>query len=70
VPRPVKELKGFSKLELAPGESRVVRIRLTAPDFSFWDTTTHGWKAEPGEYRILVGGASDRATLEAKVVLK
>jgi beta-glucosidase len=70
VPRPVKELKGFSRIELAPGESRVVRIRLTAPDFSFWDATTHGWKAEPGEYRILVGGASDRATLETTVVLK
>ena len=70
VPRPLKELKGFSKVELKPGESRVVRIRLTATDFAFWDSATHGWKAEPGEYRILVGGASDRVVLEGTVMLK
>jgi beta-glucosidase len=70
VPRPVKELKGFSKLTLKPGESRVVRIRLTPQEFAFWDVATHAWRAEPGEYRILVGGASDRTVLEGKVALK
>ena len=70
VPRPVKELKGFSKITLAPGESQVVRIRLTAQDFAFWDATTHGWRVEPGEYRIFVGGASDKIALEGKVTLR
>ena len=70
VPRPPKELKGFAKIELQPGESRVVRIRLTAPDFSFWDVGTHAWMAEPGEFRVLVGGASDRTTLEGRVELR
>ncbi|MFT3829644.1 MAG: glycoside hydrolase family 3 C-terminal domain-containing protein [Opitutaceae bacterium] len=70
VPRPVKELKGFARIELAPGERRVVRLRLRPQDFTFWDTATHGWKAEPGEFRVLVGGASDRTPLEARVELK
>jgi beta-glucosidase len=70
VPRPLKELKGFTKLELQPGESRVVRLRLTAHDFAFWDSLTHAWKAEPGEYCVLAGGASDHIALEGKVVLR
>lgn len=64
VPRPEKELKGFSKVMLKPGESRVVRIRVTARDLGFWDVQQHGWKTEPGEYSILVGGASDKIVLQ------
>ncbi|HLP10101.1 MAG TPA: glycoside hydrolase family 3 C-terminal domain-containing protein [Opitutaceae bacterium] len=70
VPRPVKELKGFARVELAPGERRVVRLRLRPQDFTFWDAATRGWKVEPGEFRVLVGGASDRTPLEARVELK
>jgi beta-glucosidase len=70
LPRPVKELKGFSKITLAPGQSQVVRIRLTGQDFAFWDASAHGWRTEPGEYRIFVGGASDQIALEGKVTLK
>jgi beta-glucosidase len=70
VPRPPKELKGFSKLMLQPGEGRVVRLRLAPEDFAFWDVATHAWRAEPGEYRILVGGASDRIELEGGITLK
>jgi len=70
VPRPVKELKGFSKFTLKPGESHVVRIRLTPQDFAFWDVNTHSWKAEAGEYRIFAGSASNVTPLETKVTLK
>lgn len=70
LPRPTKELKGFSKVKLEPGESRVVRIRLTPQDFAFWDVKTHDWRAEPGEYRILVGGASNRIALEGRITLQ
>lgn len=70
VARPGKELKGFAKVALAPGERRVVRLRLYARDFAFWDSGAHDWKAEPGEFRILVGGASDRIALEEKIVLE
>jgi beta-glucosidase len=64
VPRPEKELKGFSKITLKPGESRVVKIRVTGRDLGFWDIQKHNWKTEPGEFHILVGGASDRIALQ------
>jgi beta-glucosidase len=70
VPRPLKELKGFSKLALQPRESRVVQIRLVPSDLAFWDVMTHDWNAEPGEYRVLVGGSSDRTVLEGSFTLK
>ncbi len=70
LPRPIKELKGYSKIALLPGQSQVVRIRLTERDFAFWDTAKHDWRAEPGEYRVFVGGASDQIALEGKVTLK
>ncbi len=70
VPRPEKELKGFSKIVLQPGESRTVRIRLTARDFAYWDAATHAWKTEPHEYSLLVGGASDAIKLEGRVALQ
>ena len=64
VPRPEQELKGFSKITLKPGESRVVRIRVTGRDLGFWDVQHHNWKTEPGEFRILVGGASNNISLQ------
>ncbi len=70
VARPEKELKGFSKLTLQPGEHRIVRIRLTSKVFAYWDVVTHGWKAEPHDYTILVGSASNAIKLEGKVSLQ
>jgi len=70
LPRPAKELKGFSKLTLQPGESKTVRIRVSPQEFAFWDVTTHAWRAEAGDYKLFVGGASSATPLEAKVTLK
>jgi len=64
VPRPEKELKGFSKITLKPGETRVVRIRVSGRDLGFWDSAIHNWKTEPGEFQILVGGSSDQIALK------
>ena len=58
VPRPPRELKGFAKVELAPGASTRVEMRLAPRDFAFYDTTSHGFVVEPGEYRILIGASS------------
>jgi len=69
VPRPPKELRGFTRVTLQPGESRTARIRLVPKDFSFWDVTTHTWKTDPGEFRILIGPASNAIALEGKVLL-
>jgi len=58
VTRPVKELKGFQKIMLQPGESREVKFVLTERDLSFYrKNMTFG--TEPGEYEVMVGGSSD-----------
>jgi beta-glucosidase len=57
-PRPVKELKGFEKISLGPGESGKVKIVLTEMDFSYWSPEKRDWYAEPGEFTIMVGPSS------------
>jgi beta-glucosidase len=70
VPRPEKELKGFKKVYLNPGESKKVKLILTQEDFSYWDAAKHSWRAEPGVYSILIGTASNDIRQSAKVSLK
>ncbi len=65
VPRPVKELKGFARVNLKPGESRRVTLKLDRRAFSFYDVGKKDWSAEPGEFSILVGGSSDKIELRS-----
>jgi beta-glucosidase len=67
VTRPVKELKGFRKIELEPDESRNVTFTLTADDLAFY-TARGEWEAEPGEFMVFVG-TSSVAVKEAKFTL-
>ncbi|MBN2972955.1 beta-glucosidase BglX [Roseomonas aeriglobus] len=61
VTRPVKELKGFQKIVLRPGESRRVTFRITDKDLAFYRQDM-SWGAEPGEFELFVGGTSDLPT--------
>jgi beta-glucosidase len=70
VERPVKELKGFAKVALAPQESRRVSLSLDARAFSYWDPARGGWFAEPGAYDILIGGSAADIELQATVRLE
>jgi beta-glucosidase len=70
VERPVKELKGFAKVALAPGESRRVTVTLDARAFAFWDPALGARNAEPGAYDILVGGSAADIELQATVRLE
>jgi beta-glucosidase len=70
VARPEKELKGFARVTLAPGETRNVTVTLGRDAFAYWDTSEHGWTLAPGEYGVLVGSASDRITGQASVTLE
>jgi beta-glucosidase len=70
VERPVKELKGFRKVYLNPGESKKVQIILAPKDFAFWDVNHKDWNAEPGEFTIMVGSSSNDIKKTAKVILK
>jgi beta-glucosidase len=58
VMRPLKELKGFARVSLKPGEKQKVSIRLEQSAFSFYDPDKNGWVTEKGDYKILVGGSS------------
>jgi beta-glucosidase len=57
VARPIKELKGFQKYSLAPGESKTVEFRLTEKELGFYDGQGN-FKVEPGTFQILVGTSS------------
>jgi len=69
VPRPVKELKGFSKVWLDPGETERVTLSLDRRAFSFYDVKKHEWNAEPGAYTILVGSSSTQIELRGTLSL-
>jgi len=68
VTRPVKELKGFQRIELQPGESRDVTFTLNAADLAFY-TASGRWEAEPGEFRLFVG-TNSRDVSEATFTLR
>ena len=69
VDRPVRELKGFERVELAPGESRVVRFTLNKRAFSFYNTAEHAWKAQPGRFEVSVGTSSRDLPLHGSFTL-
>jgi beta-glucosidase len=61
VTRPVRELKGFQRVALAPGEAQRVRFELHTDDLAFWNRQM-AFVTEPGEFRVWIGGSSE-ATL-------
>ena len=63
VDRPVKLLRGFDKVALAPGESKTVHLVLPAHALAYWDTTSGSFQVEEAPYEVLVGGSSRRADL-------
>lgn len=68
-PLPYKELKGYEKVKLRPGESRQVTIELDESAFSHYDTNSHRFIVAPGEYEILVGTSSADLPLRGKLNL-
>ena len=55
--RPAKELKGFARVTLAPGEKQRITITLDDKAFRFWNVKTNRWEIEGGEYELLVGAS-------------
>lgn len=58
VHRPDKELKGFAKVHLAPGERQVATVALDRRSFAVWDAAAHGWLVEAGRFEIVVARSS------------
>ena len=58
VRRPVRELKGFEKITLKPGESKIVSFTLDKRAFAYWEPKIHDWFVESGDFRIEIGESS------------
>lgn len=58
VPQPPKELRGFERVSLKPGESKKVVLMLSGEQLAYYDVKTHGFVVEPGAYEILIGSSS------------
>ena len=65
VERPIKELKGFEKVMLKPGQSKVVKTEFNKRSFAFFDTKQRKWVVEPGQFKVLVGSSSRDIRLTA-----
>jgi beta-glucosidase len=65
--RPVKELKGFEKVDLAPGEEKRICFTLGKRAFAFYDTDISGWRVESGDFEILAGKSSVEIVLSTTV---
>ncbi len=69
VPRPAKELKGFSRVMLKPGETQTVKVPLNTRSFAYYDVQGKHWRAEKGTYTVELGTSSEQIELKAKVTL-
>jgi len=69
LPRPIKELKGFAKVNLKPGETKRVMLTLDRRAFSYYNVPSREWRADPGEFTILIGGSSDNTPLKGAFTL-
>jgi len=69
VDRPAKELKAFKKVHLQPGESQVLTFDITRDMLSYYDSNSGQWTAEPGDFIVRLGTASDRLPISLKYKL-
>jgi beta-glucosidase len=69
VPRPVKELKGFVKVSLNPGETKRVYVMLQGRALSYYDAGAKVWRADAGEFKLLVGDSSAQIILRGRLRL-
>jgi beta-glucosidase len=70
VERPIKELKGFQKINLKPGETKTISFKFNHSALSFFNVSTNKWTFEPGEFEIMVGSSSRDIRLKDKLVVK
>ncbi|MBK5112418.1 MAG: glycoside hydrolase family 3 C-terminal domain-containing protein [Candidatus Heimdallarchaeota archaeon] len=70
VKRPEKELKNFEKINLKPNEKKEVKFKISVKDLEFYDTESHSWKHEKGEFTILIGSSSRNIHFKQKIELK
>ena len=67
--RPIKELKDFQKVALQPGESKTIKFAITNEKLSFYNRNLQ-WVSEPGQFKLMIGSASDDIRLQTNFNLK
>lgn len=67
--RPIKELKGFEKIELKQREEKAVTFKLDPRDFQYYSTKYNSWMSDSGEFEILIGSSSRDIQLSTKIVM-
>jgi len=68
--QPIRSLRGFRRIQLQPGESKTVELRIAAKDLAHYDAATHAFMTEPGSYEVLVGASCDNILLRGKLQMK
>ena len=68
--RPTKELKGFARVTLAPGEKQRIAIMLDDKAFRFWNVKSNQWEIEGGEYELLVGASVEDIRLRETITVR
>ena len=71
VPRPTRELKGFARVDLRPGQTRRVKVALDIRAFAYYDAAAHDWRIDnPGAYTLSVGSSVDQIALKSSLPVK
>ena len=70
VKQPLRQLRGFGRVHLAPGERQTVALRLRAADLGFWDVTRRRWVVEAARHRVLVGRSATHIRLAATLAVR
>ncbi|MDD2765528.1 MAG: glycoside hydrolase family 3 C-terminal domain-containing protein [Opitutaceae bacterium] len=70
VERPLRELKGFERVVLKPGETKRVRIMLGRRALAYWDVRTHAWRVDPGRFTVHVGASAADLPLHADFTVR
>ena len=65
--RPVRELRGFEKVDLQPGETKTVNFTLCKRAFAYWNTIIHDWVADTGNYKVQIAKSSREVAVEAPI---
>jgi beta-glucosidase len=70
VPRPVKELKGFERVFLKPGQTEQVSLNLNRRSLAYWDVRSGNWKVDPGKFVVYAGDSSENVPLQATFTVR
>jgi beta-glucosidase len=67
VERPIKELRGFQRVNLLPNQTKTVVLRLKASDLAYWNTAEHNFVLDPDKVKIMIGSSSADTRLEQSI---